>query len=97
MAKNAKAVRVFHGHNTFGISVEVALADTGKWYQRTYVFNGYSKSWSKWSTFDEPTFSTHGRNVYTQETYEREEPLLEYGFSLLTEYHNDIPKYRLPL
>jgi hypothetical protein len=93
-SKTVKAVRAFGGSNTFGVNVEVALSATGVWFQRAYAFNGYAKAWTKWQAF-EPVWSTTVTNAYTGETEQREEPALQYGWSVLSEYQ-DVPRYRLP-
>ena len=90
----AKTTRAFSGYNSYGVSVEVAESNTGNWFQRSYVFNGFGKGWSKWEPFT-PSWSTTITNVYSLETEDREVPALEYGFSILSEY-NAIPNYRLP-
>lgn len=90
----AKCKRVFFGTNSYGVSVEVAESETGAWYQRSYGFNGYGNSWGKWSGFA-PSWSTSYVNVYTRETHQREEPALEYGFRILTEF-KEVPRYKLP-
>lgn len=76
------------------MSVEVAESETGKWFQRSYGYNGYGKSWGKWTPFI-PAWSLTYTNAYTGETSEREAPALQFGFSILAEY-NTTPKYRLP-
>lgn len=91
----AKTARGFGGTNTYGTHVEVAESVTGKWFQRAYEYNGYAKAWSKWIPFT-PSWSTTITNAYTGEVSEREEPALEYGFSILKEYVNEKPNYRLP-
>ena len=90
----AKTIRAFSGHNTCGVSVEVAESETGNWFQREWSFNGYGKGWTKWSTFN-PTWSTRVINAYSGEESEREVPVLEYGWNTLTEY-NKAPRYKLP-
>ena len=91
----AKTKRVFFGTNTYGVSIEVAENISGKWFQRSYGFNGYGKAWGKWLPFI-PSWSYTYTNVYSLEISEREEPALEYGFSILAEIKKDIPNYRLP-
>jgi len=90
----SKTKRAFFGSNSYGMSIEVAESDTGNWFQRSYGFNGYGKSWGKWLPFI-PSWSLSYTNVYTREVSEREKPALEFGFSVLTEY-NDAPRFRLP-
>lgn len=38
---------VFHGTDTYGKNIQVAVRD-GKWYYRVYGFNGYGNGWLKW-------------------------------------------------
>lgn len=93
-SKTVKAVRAFGGSNTYGVNVEVAQSATGNWFQRAYAYNGYAKAWTKWQAF-EPVWSTTVTNAYSGETEQREEPVLQYGWSVLSEYV-DVPRYRLP-
>ena len=90
-----KTLRAFTGFNSYGVTVEVAESATGHWYQRSYGWNGFGMAWTKWESFADPTWSTKITNHYSGITEDREEPMLEYGFSLLTEYPI-APKYRLP-
>lgn len=90
----AKTLRAFTGHNTSGISVEVAESESGNWFFREWKFNGYGKGWTSWRPFI-PHWSTRVVNVYSGEESEREVPVLEYGWNTLTEY-SKTPRYRLP-
>lgn len=90
-----KAVRFFFGTDTFGRDVEVAESATSHWFCRVLDWNGYNRSWSKWGTH-EPSFETHGTNIYTNEVFEYETPQLFWGFQKLTET-KELPRVRLPL
>lgn len=90
-----KTLREFGGTDTFGRDVQVAQRIDGVWFCRFREFNGYGVSWTRWETYGrEPTFQTHGVNVYTGESFEHEKPVLMWGFNKLHEY--DELTFRLP-
>lgn len=45
----AKAIKSFSGIDSYCRSIEVAVREDGQWFYRSYGFNGYGNSWSKWT------------------------------------------------
>ena len=93
----AKPVKVFYGTDTYGVRVERALSDAGKWFSRCYGFNGFSQCWSKWEESETPTFESTGVNQYTGEEFEYDSPVCMWGWNKLDECTAPLPRYRLPV
>ena len=91
-----KAQRFFAGLNSRGNMVEAAQGTNEKWFIRRYEYNSRfrCKQWGKWAAF-EPSWSTNVTNAYSGETEQREKPMLECGFRVLSEL-SEIPRVRLP-
>lgn len=96
MAKTAKVTKLYYGTDSQGRYVEVALSDQNKWFSRSTINTEYGETLGKWRTEEAPTFSTIGTNVYTGEEFEYENPVIEWGFSVLKEMKSELPRYRLP-
>lgn len=90
----AKSIREFGGTDTFGRDVQVAQRIDGVWFCRVREFNGFGIPWGRWELYREPTFETHGVNVYTDERFEYDKPVLMWGLNKLHEY--DELTFRLP-
>lgn len=52
----AKATAHYYGSNTYGVPVEVAQSENGKWFARFYEWNGYARCWSKWEEVEAPKY-----------------------------------------
>lgn len=91
-----KTSRAYFGHNSQGVSVDVAQAINGKWYRRYYEFNGYAVAAGKWTLIDAPSFRTSATNAYTGEvtTITDENQICE-GFCYLNIF-SKTPAFRLP-
>lgn len=96
MAKTARVKKLYYGTDSHGRYVEVALSDQGTWFSRSTINTGYGETLGKWRAEEAPTFSKTGTNVYTGEEFEYENPVIEWGFSILKELESELPKYRLP-
>lgn len=86
--------RAWYGNDTYGRSVEVAEREDGKFFARSYGYNGYGRAWSKWKLAT-PQWETHTTNRYTGERVEYAQPQLFWGFARLEQY-SGTPKFRLP-
>ena len=94
----AKPIRCFYGSDSYGRSVETVQSVTGKWFSRHTERGPYGNQMTKWyeSEDQDPTFETHGTNVYSGETFEYEIPVLFWGFHKMHEISGKPPRYRLP-
>lgn len=91
----AKAIKFWFGNDSVGRPVEVAMREDGTYFSRSYEYNGYGKSWTRWSEHD-PNFVTSTENAYSGEvTYHPERPVMSWGFIRLTEC-SEVPRVRLP-
>lgn len=89
-----KAIRAWFGYDSAGRQVEVAERLDGVYFCRSYEYNGYGQSWTKW-TATQPTFETHTTNKYSGEVVEYDTPQMFWGFNRLDELKK-VPRYRLP-
>lgn len=44
----AKAIEAFTGIDSYCRTVMVAIREDGKWFSRTWGYNGYGNGWLKW-------------------------------------------------
>lgn len=79
----AKAIICFHGKDSYGRSVMAAKREDGKWFTRSYGFNGYGNGWLSWRAEREP-----------MDHLIREDGDLEWGFKTI--YPTDPKGLRLP-
>lgn len=80
-----KAQRHFYGTDSYGRHVEKAQAVNGQWFARHQEQTRFGFQFTRWYSVEEPTFETHGRNVYTNERFEYPEPVLFWGFNKMYE------------
>lgn len=100
----AKCIAMWHGNDSSGRQVEVALSIENVYFYRVYEFNGYQNAWSKWCLLDESEIvhPTKYRNVYDDKVYYYNDDhspyfkIIEWGFWNLKGDYVEGCRYRLP-
>ena len=98
-----KAVKLYAGTNSFGVAVEVAQGANGTWFSRSYGWNGFGNTWSKWAACDAPN---HPKRILNQCEYAgapeyndieecNQHLYIDYGFKTLRLYNGKLT-VRLP-
>lgn len=100
----AKCKALWFGNDSTGHPIEVALSVDNVYFFRTYKFNGYQKTWSKWLKLndDEVKHPIYYINAYDNEHYywnDDKTPnfnIIEWGFTNLRGGMIEDCRYRLP-
>ena len=92
----AKIIKFYFGTDSYGRSVEVVKSVSNMWYSRCKEYNGYQMSFTKWSQY-EPTFEKSYNNRYSGKRGHYDTPVLMWGFNMLTEVTENLPRYRVPM
>lgn len=101
----AKAIAAYFGNDSYGRSIEVSKRVDGTWFYRSYGWNGYGKTWSKWTQWN-PEGEIHPKRIrcaiecanapeFIEIPEDEQENMIWWGWNTFTKF-SETPKFRLP-
>lgn len=100
----SKTKRAYFGYDSQKNQIEVAQSESGNWFYRVLKFDGYRKSWCRWTHVEKeilhPTKRPNkgemsGSLEYVFIPSHEQEDWIEWGFGLLEKF-NFKTNFRLP-